>query len=85
MSNRMNVLCDDSRHAGIWDLKVGKPAGGFVRMEKKFHCENRPRGAIWDNIFVVNGCVFDNIFVYFTEYLTINIWGYALDSPRYQM
>jgi len=34
---------------------------------------NPPRGGVGDKIFVVNGCEFDNIFIYFNKHLTINI------------
>jgi len=74
-SGKIDVLCGGSRAGGILDINAGKPAGGFVDMENNITAKIAPRGVVWDNIFVVNGRVFDNIFIYFTGYLTIKIWS----------
>jgi hypothetical protein len=32
--------------AGILDVNAGKPAGGFVRRDKKYHCRKGPPGGL---------------------------------------
>ena len=59
-------MCGGSWGAGILDINAGKLAGGFVSRDIKYHCENRPRGAIGNNIYVVNCFMIDNIFIYFS-------------------
>jgi hypothetical protein len=61
VSDKIDALRDGSGCAGILDINA----------------KIAPRGAIRATFFVVNGCVFDNIFVYFMVLLTINMLSKA--------
>jgi len=58
---------------GYWISMQENPPAGLYAWILYITAKIAHRGAIWDNIYFVNGCVFDNIFVYFTEGLTMNM------------
>jgi len=51
VSDKTDALRDGSGCAGILDINAGKPAGGFVGMDKIYHGESCPPGADWGNFF----------------------------------
>ena len=70
MSGKIDVPCEGSRRAGILDTIAGKPAGRFVAWINNIIAEVAPRGAIGDNIYVVNA-----------DCLTINILSKVRQKP----
>ena len=63
VSDQIDALYVGFRPAGVFDINTGKPAGGLVRMDIKYHCRNGPLGGHWGQYIYCQWLLIDNIFI----------------------